>query len=561
MKLKYAWIALIALSFIGCTDNTGSLGLGMFPDGDQNIRGNVEIFDATTQSEFAGRTYALTNYGYIGKFTDPHFGYYEAGFLAQLHCNDNMKFPPVWDGKSRSGEFMVEDQIYMTELVMLYGQYFGDSLNACRMSIYELGVDGNRKSITVPEDSNPQPPAGKLFELNRESAHYTDINPLNYYSSDALLARKAYSAVDLSISDSIRKLKNFSPYVSITLPSQIGESIYKTCKEAGDKGIDNQKFQELFKGIYAKCDYGDGTVLYISQIQMNVRYKVYATDLSNDTILWSYQKKRGVPGAKDSIAYSKRTFAATKEIIQANQFKNEENKLIERVKETGWTYLKTPAGIYTQATLPLTGIENKLSQDTINAVKLVFTNYNQNNDNNKYKYSISAPDYVLLVREKDKEAFFEENKIADGITSYLSQHNAVATNQYVFSNLTKLISTCIEEKNAVEKKFNSGGGAVTVKTRKKDDKGEYIIINGGYVYEFKDVYDITEWMKYSEWDKVALIPVLVSKDASTSSNIISVQNDLRPGYVKLKGGALGLSPENTENKLKLEVIYTSFNKK
>lgn len=532
MKLKYAWIALIALSFIGCTDNTGSLGLGMFPESDQNIKGNLETFDVTTQSMPAGRTFAKTNYGYIGKFTDPYFGYYEAGFLAQMHCNDKMKFPPVYkEGMPRKGEYMVEDQTYMTELVFMYSEYFGDSLSPCRMSIYELGVDGNRNNIAIPAvDSEVPPPAGKLYQLNRESAHYTDINPSYFYSPDALIGRKAYSAVDLSISDSIRNLENFYPYVSVTLPTQIGEDIYKACKAAGNNGIDNSKFQELFKGIYAKSDYGDGTVLYIDQIEMNVRYKVYATDRTNDTILWSYQKKMGVPGAKDSIGYSKRTFAATKEIIQANHFKNDEAKLKERLEEKTWTFLKTPAGIYTQAILPLKEIENKLSQDTINAVKLTFTNYNQTNDHNKYKYSISAPNYILLVREQEKENFFKNNEIANGTTSYLSSHTA-STNQYVFNNLTKLIVACLDEKKTIMKK------------------------EGWTESDFA----ANQPSKYPSWDKVAVIPVLVSQDTSTSgnSNVISVQNDLKPGYAKLKGGALGLEG-NVENKLKLEVIYTSF---
>lgn len=532
MKLKYAWVALIALTLFGCTDNTGSLGLGMFPGSDQNIKGNLTTFEVTTQSELAGRTFAKTNYGYIGKFTDPYFGYYEAGFLAQLHCNDNMSFPPVYkEGMPRKGEYMVEDQPYLTELIFMYGEYFGDSITPCRMSIYELGVDANGKDIAIPAvDPDIAPPGGKLYQLNRESAHYTDINPRYYYSPDALIGRKAYSAVNLSISDSIRKSENYYPYVSITLPSQIGEEIYKACRDAGDGGINNSRFQELFKGIYAKSDYGDGTVLYISQIEMNVRYKVYATDRINDTILWTYQKKMGVAGAKDSIGYSRRTFAATKEIIQANHFKNDKAKLEERLKENAWTFLKTPSGIYTQATLPLDEIERKLSQDTINAVKLAFTIYNQANDINRYKYRINAPTDVLLVREKDKEEFFEQNKIADGITSYLATNveDKRVTNQYVFNNLTRLVRTCLAEKKTLMTKENL------------TEEG------------FKT--------KYPDWDKVALIPVLVRKDASAtgSSNVISVQNDLKPGYAKLKGGALGLESGNVENKLKMEVIYTSF---
>lgn len=534
MKLKYVWVALITLSFFGCDDNNGSLGLGMFPDSDQNIRGNLATFDVTTQSELSGDVFAKTSIGYIGKFTDPFFGFYEAGFLAQLHATEATKFPPVWDGKSRSGTFMVEDKIYATELVFSYSSYFGDSLNACRMSVYQLDKD-----------------------LEKDKAYYTNIIPSNYYDTSAApIGRKAYSAVDLSLSDSIRNLEGYTPFVRISLPNSIGENIYAACKAAGDKGIGNAEFQKLFKGIYAKSDYGDGTVLYLDQIQMNVAFKVYVTDLKTDTILWSFQKKMGVAGATDSIDYRQRTFAATKEIIQANSFNNDKEKLKERAAEKEWTYLKTPAGIYTQATLPLAtktvggkvikGLPDSLKNDTINAVKLTFNSYNQTNDYNKYKFSIKAPRYVLLVRDKEKESFFEENKITDNITSYIAEHST-STNQYVFNNLTKLITTCMAEKEAAEKELKTK--PIEVKTKDKDGKPITVTVR-----------TIEEWMEATRWDKVALIPVLVNVDAS--GNLISVQNDLKPGYAKLKGGALGLEAgeANEKYRLKMEVISTSFNK-
>lgn len=511
MKLKYAWVALIALTLFGCTDNTGSLGLGMFPESDQNTKGNLTTFDVTTQSELAGRTFAKTSVGYIGKFTDPYFGYYEAGFLAQLHCIDKMKFPTVYSETNKTG-IMVKDEIYLTELVLSYISYFGDSLTPCRMSIYELNKD-----------------------LDRKAAHYTDIEPTNYYNANdpnSLIGRKAYSAIDLSVSDSIRQLEKYYPSIRVSLPKDIGTKIYEACKAEGDAGLNNEKFQKLFKGFYAKSDFGDGTVLYIDQIEMNVVYEVFVKDSTNTKVLKKKYEKDENGELKDSTAYSKKTFAATKEIIQANKFKNDEQLIEKRKDEKGWTFLKTPAGIYTQATLPLKDIESKLSQDTINAVKLTFTNYNQVNDNNKYKYSISAPSYVLLVREKEKEDFFINNEIANGITSYLSPHT-VATNQYVFSNLTKLIVACLEEKKTIMK-------------------------TEGWT---ESDFILNQPSKYPSWDKVALIPVLVSKDASSSANVISVQNDLKPGYVKLKGGALGLEPGNVENQLKMEVIYTSFGSK
>ena len=43
MKAKYALIALLAITFFGCDDNTAGLGLGMFPGSDQNINGHMML--------------------------------------------------------------------------------------------------------------------------------------------------------------------------------------------------------------------------------------------------------------------------------------------------------------------------------------------------------------------------------------------------------------------------------------------------------------------------------------------------------------------------------------
>ena len=68
----------------------------------------------------------------------------------------------------------------------------------------------------------------------------------------------------------------------------------------------------------------------------------------------------------------------------------------------------------------------------------------------------------------------------------------------------------------------------------------------------------------------SLIPVLVTTDASSngyygsSSNVIGIQHDLKPGYVRLKGGLKGEekdsqgNPVYPENILKLEVVSTNF---
>ncbi|WP_434781263.1 DUF4270 family protein, partial [Bacteroides acidifaciens] len=79
-------------------------------------------------------------------------------------------------------------------------------------------------------------------------------------------------------------------------------------------------------------------------------------------------------------------------------------------------------------------------------------------------------------------------------------------------------------------------------------KVEYTVYNTETgIDEVKSTKDITTWESDTEWNKVVLIPVLVTYDSSssdnyygTSNNIIGIQHDLRPGYVK--------------------VVYTSFTK-
>ena len=365
-----------------------------------------------------------------------------------------------------------------------------------------------------------------------------------YPKNDAnfLLGRKAYTAVDRSVKDSIRNLSGYIPSVTVTLPYELGQEIYKASREAekGGKNFANI-FRDLFKGIYVKNDYGDGTILYIDQIEMHVIFQCYMKEEDSGKNMKKYNSE------EDSTYYSYRTFAATKEIIQANSFRSDEDKIKDKVKETGCTYLKTPAGIYTQATLPLLnnnndsqkGILDSLRNDTLNVVRLTFTNYNQTNDKNKF--SMGAPSYVLLVREKEKDDFFKKNKVNDDITTYIAQHNAINTNQYVFPNIARLINTCRAERDAA------------VIALANDGKIEGILdVDTG-----TPVTTIEAWEKATQWNKVALVPVTITRDQNTSTalgSIISVLNDLQPGYTKLKGGSEG-------DRLSMEVIYTSFDDK
>lgn len=506
MKARYLLVAILALTFFGCDDNTGSLGLGIFPDGDQNLNGRDTTFRVTTESILSDSVYAKTNIGYVGKFSDKLFGFYECSFLAQLYCPEGITFPTVYNKDTNPKGIMAGDSIYTAELVLFYRNYFGDSLNACRMSIYELDkVLG----------SGPN---------NDQFSYYTDINADKYKGN--LLARKAYTAVDLSLSDSVRNETDFYPNVRFTSTqiTALGKKIFKANREHPEYFANPNKFIEnIFKGIYVKSDYGDGTILYVDQINLNIVFRAHATDSLGNVV----HKKNG----QDSLYFSTRTFATTREVIQANQIANNKEELKKIVAETNNTYLKTPAGIFTRAKLPLNEIAAKLSNDTISGVKLTFNCYNQITEG---AFSMKAPSTILLVREKDKHSFFEGNKLADNITSFTtSQTYTSGVKQYIFPNLARLVKTCLNEKEEAKKK---AGGSWTTAQEKK-------------------------WEDENSWNQVVLVPVTIQKDNSSNSNgnVISIQHDLQPSYVKLKGGKNGEADSNLQ--LDLQVTYVNFDGK
>lgn len=463
MKLKYLYALLVSALLYSCDDSTSGIGNTTIFEGDSIPAGSA-VYQVTTRSILADSVYARTSTAYLGKYTDPQFGEFTADFIAQFNCTDDYEFP----------EHIQE--ITGLQLRMYYTNHFGDSLNAMRMQIDTLDK-------VIPETDL------KTF--------YTSVDPTKFYNPNAKpLARKAYAARGASANDTIvyetdyyGNTTSYSYYWhSVKLPTNLGEYMYKKYEEDKNNYKDAEKFiNNVLKGFYVHCTHGDGTILYIDDMQLRLSF-TYLIESSS--------------GAIDSLVNGSTVFAASKEVIQANSFRNSD-RLKELAAETEHTYLKTPAGLFTEVTLPIEEIADYHKRDTLNAASITFTRYNDKADNN---YTMSVPGYLLMVRKKDMYDFFEKNEMYDGQTSFLASYNSSgeSANTYVFDNIAPLITCCMEEKA-------SG---------KQDE----------------------------DWDKVVLIPVKTETDAN--NNIIGIKSSLDMESSRLFGGE--------KNPLKLQVLYTTF---
>ncbi len=440
----------MTMALLSCDDNTDTLGVDMMPVGDL-VTNEYKTYDVNTQSYAVGDSVlARTDLSYLGKYTDAETGTtVKSDFLCQFNCGENFDLP----------EKIEKDSCVRLDLRLFISDFVGDSLASFKISVYELNK-----------------------QLDPEEDYYTNIDPEKFCDMSARpLATKWYTISDRTITDSTRWSSDYSKNIRVSLPTDIGTKILRDYRSNPEHFANTAAWLEsgnpCSKGLYFKLEYGDGAMAYIDIVQFNIYFNYYDEDYKKDTL--------GVC-----------SFAATDAVVKASRFEN--SNLDRLMDDREAAYLKTPAGIFTLATIP---IEEINAQDTINSAKLTFTRYN---DTTQEKFKLSIPQTVLLVRLDDYlDGFFENYQISNSKDSYLTTFDS-STNTYVFNNVARLLTTMVEERR-----------------------------NG----------------KASEnWNKVLLIPVKTTKDSS--GNIVKLNHDFNMGYTKLVGGE--------SNKVKMEVLYSKF---
>ena len=447
-------------SFTACDDNTVGLGSELMPDVDE-MNVSTADYTVTTKSVASGPVLSRTSTSYLGKYTDPETNTdITAEFLAQFHCLDGFDLP----------EKMEDTTATRTELKLYFNSYLGDSLSSCEVAVY---------------------PLNKVLDNNGN--YYSDIDPTEYYDATLKpIARKVYTAVDHEQTDStLYEDDDYDANVSITLPNEIGTKVLRQFYSNPELFANSKKFIEnICKGYYVKFKNGDGTILSIDAAQFNIYFNYYEDSST---------------GELDSLVAGVCSFGATEEVIQATKFSN--NNIQKLVDDNSCTYIKSPAGIFTEATLPIDEIED---HDSINSAKIILTRYN---DEGTEATAMQIPQTLMMIRKANVQKFFENDQLTDSVSSYLCTFSSTY-NSYTFSNISRLLTSIKSEK---EKGVASMGSEEAWEAANPD------------------------------WNKVLIIPVEVVTDSN--GNTVAIHNDLSIASTRLVGG---------KDKITLKVIYSKF---
>ena len=467
MKLfKFTAFIIAALCFIACDNTTDTIGSSITNKVD-NLTITDAIYDVTTQSLAAGSVLSKNNMGIIGKVKDPETGTYLTGdYMTQLGVLSSFDIDTLQYVKDANNGNIEADSCF---LVVAYANCYGDSLAPMKVTAYEM-------SKPMPEDN-----------------YYSDYDAFKhgYVSEDNFHADASYV---LAGSDKVFKIYLNKPYTDKNGKTykNYGSYIMNTYAEHPEYFKNSYAFlHNVCPGFYLKHEGGIGNIA-----------KVWNTEL---LFYWKRKKTfKKSDGVTDSVVVSTRynRFDGTEETLQLNKITNDKNKIEELVKDESCTYLKSPAGIFTVATLPVEEVMKGHENDTLNTATIAFEKINASSNNS---YNFDAPSTIMMVPVDSLQSFFEHGNKTNNRTSYTTSYVSSSNASYTFQNISNLITNMYKNKGKTE-----------------------------------------------NWNKVALIPVTLTTASIDGASVITkVNHDMGLTSIRLVRGT-------TAAPIKLKVIYSRF---
>lgn len=475
-KIFLGCIAILLLS--ACDDSTMDLGYSIVPTQDE-LTITAETFSVPSHTIVVDSVLARTGTGYLGKYRDPETGaYITQNFLSQINMLEGIVLDSIENMHKEDGK-VVADSCFIR---LFLNGFYGDSLNLMKMTCYELAKPIDESANLYTNFNIEDPQAGYIRADGMKAERAWVVDDLNY--SDTVRAdaygRFIISPLNHQYTDrNGRKYTNYGSYLLQTYYEH--PEYYKNAYEFN---------HHVCPGFYFKTTNGIGTVakISLSDISIYYRYLIQKYD--------SVQKKM-----VDTLSTRAVIFYGTNEVRQITQINNDKSRLKELAEDNTCTYLKTPAGLFTEITLPIDEIFKGHENDSLNIMELTLERYN--NKTLGQKFSQGPPMSVMLIQKENIMNFFEKSGIIDNETTFLATLST-DYNTYTFANIAQLATAMYNEKKA------------------------------GKVSE--------------DWNKAIIIPVSVWNENSVS-------HLMEMSSTRLVGGS-----ENPISPIQVKVTYSSFKK-
>ena len=405
-------LVIAALTFAACDDTTEGIG-GSITNKIDNINISDSAFNVTTKSIVAGAVLSRNNTGLIGKMKDPETGNYVKGdYMTQLSVLPTFSVDTLDYIKQANNGSIEADSCY---LLVSYNASYGDTIAPMKVTAYEM-----TEPMREDQEYYSNYDAFKNGWVNENNPHWSS----NYNLSNTSDVKNFKIYLNKEYKKDGKTYKNYGSYILQTYAEH--PKYFKT----------NFKFlHNVCPGFYIKNVGGTGNMA-----------KIWNTEL----IFYWKKTIKAKDGVTDSTGIGYNRFDGTEEVLQLNKIENDTENLKKLASQEDWTYLKSPAGIFTEVTLPIDDIMKGHEKDTLNTATISFPRLNNADEDNPYNFA--TPSTILMVQKDSLQSFFEKSKLADNRTSYTASYSSTGTykNAYTFQNIANLVSAMYKNKGKGE---------------------------------------------------------------------------------------------------------------
>lgn len=404
-------LVIAALTFAACDDTTEGIG-GSITNKIDNINISDSAFNVTTKSIVADSVLSRNNTGLIGKMKDPETGNYVKGdYMTQLGVLPTFSVDTLDIKKANNGSIEA-DSCY---LLVSYNASYGDTIAPMKVTAYEM-----TEPMREDQEYYSNYDAFKNGWVNENNPHWSS----NYNLSNTSDVKNFKIYLNKEYKKDGKTYKNYGSYILQTYAEH--PKYFKT----------NFKFlHNVCPGFYIKNVGGTGNMA-----------KIWNTEL----IFYWKKTIKAKDGVTDSTGIGYNRFDGTEEVLQLNKIENDTENLKKLASQEDWTYLKSPAGIFTEVTLPIDDTMKGHEKDTLNTATISFPRLNNADEDNPYNFA--TPSTILMVQKDSLQSFFEKSKLADNRTSYTASYSSTGTykNAYTFQNIANLVSAMYKNKGKGE---------------------------------------------------------------------------------------------------------------
>lgn len=484
-----AAFALVAIS--SCDEDSLNIGQSLTSENDKLVV-STENFPVITNTIMADSVLALAADCYLGCVRDPQTGAdVTSEFTTQFHLMENLSIAPESSILAQYNGRAVADSC---DIILYLKSPFrsADSLVAMKMRVSEL-----------------------VTPLEEGIRYYSNFSPAQegMLRSGGINKAHVFSFANLGENDEVRNGSTYQNCIRITLNEPYTGSDGTVYKNYGSYLLQQyydhpEYYRNSFTFTHKVCPG------FLFQITDGLGFHARVSDIGLRTY---YTAKTDT-----ATINTKLILAGTREVLQTTCVTNDREALKAMKEEKTHTYLKTPAGLFTEVELPVVDIKQSHEGDSLLAAKMTLQRLNNQSSDDRL---LPAPQTLLMVQKDSLYGFFENNRVPDNITSYLTGYNNPSptsktyyanTNTYTFNNLSSLIT-------ALWNKRQEGIG--------KDPQWE---------------------LHHPDWNKMVLVPVTFTT-SSSSSTITSVHHDMSLTNARLVGGL-----QNANDPILLNVVFAKF---